>query len=92
MHPGAAESPPRRRFAHTSLFTHALSLFRAAAGPARHYRLPALGLRAAVDAGCRIERAGAIVMANHIGIDRHLPKAGAAQHNASEAAAGVVSA
>ena len=43
---------------------------------------------------CRMQllHAGAIVMANHIGIDRHLPKAGAAQHNASEAAAGVVSA
>ena len=58
----------RLRLAPTSLCTHAPSLFRAAAGPARHSRLPAPGLRAAVDAGCRIARAGAIVMANHIGI------------------------
>jgi hypothetical protein len=82
----------RLRLAPTSLFTHAPSLFRAAAGPARHYRLPAPRLRAAVDAGCRIARAGAIVMANHIGIGTSLPKANAAQHNASAAAAGVVSA
>ena len=53
--------------------------------PSRHSRLPAPGLRAAVDAGCRAcwrDRDG----------QPYRCRGGAAQHNASAAAAGVVSA